>query len=177
MITSWLGVAGSVVGSRLISSYSTQKVHVVHAMPGRIRLQCNLWKSKEVSDSLTSSLQSHPLVSQAHSSSVTGSLLLNFNVSHLTKEQLDQLIQEAVDASVRAYPQKKADLLKTLKSAVKKIDGSIKTKTFGKVDLNSILILFLLGKAFSIFKRNPTFATGLLLWAYGFLTREGENDD
>jgi hypothetical protein len=177
MISHWLGLVGSFVGSRFLSSYSTQKVNVVHTMPGRIRLQCNQWKSKEVAESITFAFEGHPLVSQINASAVTGSLLLTFKVSYLTKEQLDQIIQHAVDASVRAYPRKKSDLLKSLEGTVKKVDGTIKTKTFGKADLNSILILFLLGKGLMIIKRNPTFATGLLLWAYGLLTREEEKDD
>jgi hypothetical protein len=177
VISPWLGMAGSIIGSRLFSNYSTQKVHVVHAMPGRIRIQCDQWKSKEVAQSIKSAFSGHSLVSQTNVSPVTGSLLLEFNVPHLTKEQLDQIIQHAVNASVSAYPRKKSDLLKSLKGVVKKVDGTIKTKTFGKADLNSILILFLFGKGLSVLKRNPSFAVGLLLWAYGLLTREEDNDD
>jgi hypothetical protein len=177
VISSWFGIAGSMIGSRLFSSYSTQKIHVVTAMPGRIRLQCNHWKSKEVAQSIKSAFEGHPLVSQMEASSVTGSLLFIFKEPYLTKEQLDQIVQQAVNASVLAYPHKESDLMKSLKGAVRKVDGTIKTKTFGKADLNSILILFLLGKGLSVMKRNPSFAVGLLLWAYGLLTREEDSND
>jgi hypothetical protein len=176
MISSLPGIVASLAGSRLLSTYSTQKVNVVHAMPGRIRLQSNQWKSKEVSQSLESSFRVNPLVQQVSASPVTGSLLLEFKVLHLTPEQFDQLVQEAVKASVNAYPYQEATLMKSLKKTVNSIDRRIKTKTFGRADLNSLLILFLLGKGLWNFKRNPSFSIGLLLWAYGLLTREEDGE-
>lgn len=172
MIRTLLGIAGSYVGSRFLSSNSTQKINVVHAMPGRIRLQCNQWKSKEVAQSIESELKKHPLVMQISASPITGSLLLEFNVLHLKAEQFDQLVQQGVAASVKAYPHKEAELMKSIKGTVKWADKTIKTKTFGKADLNSLLILFLLGQGIWKFKRNPAFSIGLILWAYGLLTRE-----
>jgi hypothetical protein len=177
MISPLVGLAGSILGSRLFSSLSTQKVNVVHAMPGRIRLQSNQWKSKEVARALKFALKGHALVHQVSSSPVAGSLLIEFKVPHLTKEQLDQIIQQAVSASVSAYPQKEANLMKSMKRITHRVDSTIKTKTFGNADLNSILIVLLLGKGIWLFKRNPTFSTGLLLWAYGLLTREVDTDD
>jgi hypothetical protein len=177
MISSLLTLAGSFIGSRLLSKNLTQKVHVVHAMPGRIRLQSNQWKGKEVSQSLESAFQGYALVSKVSASPVTGSLLLELKALHITTKQLDQLVQHAVNASVKAYPKKEATLLKSMKGIVNGVDSRIKTKSLGNVDLNSMLILFLFGKGLWHFKRNPTFSTGLLLWAYGLLSRGVEDND
>jgi hypothetical protein len=177
MISSLSGIAGSFVASRLVSGFSTQKVNVVYAMPGRIRIQSNQWKSKEVSQSFLSAFKNHPLVHQVSASSITGTLLLEFNVPYLTTKQLDQLVQQAVDVSVSTYPRKEANIMKAMKKVTNRVDSTIKAKTMGNADLNSILILLLLGKGIGNFNRNPSFAIGLLLWAYGLLTREVGNDD
>jgi hypothetical protein len=177
MISPLLGITGSFLGSRLLSLISTQNVNVVHTMPGRIRLQSNQWKSKKVSQLFESAFKVHFLIHQVTASPVTGTLLVEFKVPYITKNQLDQLIQQAVDLSVSTYPHKSADLTKGMKGLINKANGIIKTRTLGKADLNSLLILFLLGKGLCQFKKNPSFATGLLLWAYGLLTREVDNNE
>jgi hypothetical protein len=99
------------------SHFIPQKVNIVHAIPGRIRLQCNQWKNEKVSQSLEFGFKAHPLVDRASVSPISGTLLLELKVFHLTKEQFNQLVQHAVDA---AHPHKEVNHFKALKKMVNK---------------------------------------------------------
>jgi hypothetical protein len=93
-----------------------QKVNVVHAIPGRLRLQCNRWKNRKISKSLQIKFTEHPLVDRASTSPITGSLLLELNVDRLSKDQFKRLVQFGVDA---AYPHQEYNPFRDLKDIAK----------------------------------------------------------
>lgn len=173
MLQSLLGLGGSILGNKLLKTFYDQKVNVVSALPGRLRLQCDRWKHKATKEAVEKALIRHPLVRNVHLSEVTGSLLLHFRRDHLTPAEFDEIVKLAVNAAVASYPQREAELMRLLQKTVDGVDGQIKTRTMGKIDLNSTLILLLVTRGILGFSSNPTFSTSLLLWAYGLLKQEG----
>jgi hypothetical protein len=107
------------------SQFIPQKVNIVHAIPGRLRLQCNQWKNDKVSHSLELNFREHSLVDRVSVSSITGTLLLELKIKYLTKVQFNQLVQLAVDAS---SPHKEANYIETLKETVSKKGRSLLIK-------------------------------------------------
>jgi hypothetical protein len=99
------------------SHFIPQKVNIVHAIPGRIRLQCNQWKNDKVSHSLELKFREHSLVDRVSVSPITGTLLLELKVKYLTKVQFNQLVQHAVDA---ASPHKEGNYIGKIKETVSK---------------------------------------------------------
>jgi hypothetical protein len=107
------------------SNFIPQKVNIVHAIPGRIRLQCNQWKNDKVSHSLEVNFREHSLVDRVSVSPITGTLLLELKVKYLTKVQFNQLVQHAVD---NASPHKEENYIETLKETVSKKGRSLLIK-------------------------------------------------
>jgi hypothetical protein len=174
MMSSLIGLGASIVAPKLLSSMNDQKIKVLHAMPGRIRLQCDQWKCKEVATSIENAFKVLPIVNQVTVSPIRGSLLLVFNVQHLDQQQFDRLMQHAVNASVAAYPKMDSKLSKTIRGTVNSFDGLIKKRTTGKADLDSLLLLFMVGKGITGIKTNPAFSSSLLFWAYSLIKKEDE---
>lgn len=109
-----------------VSHFIPQKVNIVHAIPGRIRLQCNQWKNEKVSQSLEFGFKAYPLVDRVSVSPISGTLLLELKVLHLTKEQFNQLVQHAVDS---AHPHKEVSYyFKTFKKIINKKGKSLLEK-------------------------------------------------
>ena len=46
MMSTLVGIGASIIAPKLMSQFRDQKVKVVHAMPGRLRLQCDSWKNE-----------------------------------------------------------------------------------------------------------------------------------
>jgi hypothetical protein len=166
-----------VVASRWLNKAGAMKIEVVHAMPGRLRLRCDQWKHEAMSNALERSFRQHPLVKAVSASPITGSLLLEFKTQHITQEQLDSIMKQATQAAGIAYEDMDSKLTTGMRGIVRRVDRTMRLKTKGAVDSGSLLTLFLLGKGFSGFRSNPGFSTALLLWAYGYLTKKGGNDD
>jgi hypothetical protein len=174
MISSLIGLGASIFAPKLLSQLKDQKIQILHAMPGRIRLQCDQWKNQEIATSLENSFKKIPIVKHVTSSPLTGSLLLQFNVQHIEPNDFDQLMQHAVNVSVSTYPYIESKLMKTMRGTVSSFDGLIKKRTSGKVDIDSLLLLLMLGKGVSGFKSNPAFSSSLLFWAYSLIKNEVE---
>jgi hypothetical protein len=107
------------------SNLIPQKVNIVHAIPGRIRFQCNQWKNDKVSHSLELNFREHSLVDRVSVSPITGTLLLELKVKYLTKVQFNQLVQHAVDT---ASTHKEENYIETLKETVSKKGRSLLIK-------------------------------------------------
>ncbi|MFJ5714090.1 HMA2 domain-containing protein [Neobacillus sp. NPDC093127] len=177
MITSLVGLGASLLAPKLLSSVTDQKIEVVHAMPGRIRLKCERWKDGIVAHHLEQTFSQLTIVKSVSGSPITGSLLIEFNVATLSPEQFDELLRLAVDTSVNAYPYVEAQLMKTMKKTVSITDGLIKKRTSGKADVDSLLSLFLLIYGATKIPVNPAFSSSLLYWAYTIITKEkGSNN-
>jgi hypothetical protein len=174
MMPSLIGLGTTILAPKLLSRLKDQKIQILHAMPGRIRLQCNQWKNKEVATSLESSFKKLSIIKRASSSHFTGSLLLEFNVECIDPKVFDQLMQHAVDVAVSAYPKTESRLMRTMRGTVNSFDGLVKKRTSGNVDVDSLLLLLMLGKGVTGFKNNPAFSSSLLFWAYSLIKNEGE---
>ncbi|EKN69071.1 hypothetical protein BABA_11596 [Neobacillus bataviensis LMG 21833] len=172
MISSLVGLGASLLAPKLLSSINDQKIEVVHAMPGRVRLKCDRWKDEMVAHHLEQTFNQLTIVKSASGSPITGSLLIEFNVPALSPEQFDELLKLAVDTSVNAYPYVEAQLMKTMKKTVSSVDGLIKKRSSGKADVDSLLSLFLLISGVTRFSANPAFSSSLLYWAYTIMTKE-----
>lgn len=172
MISSLVGLGASLLAPKLLSSITDQKIEVVHAMPGRVRLKCIRWKDEIVVHHLEQTFRQLTIVKSVSGSPITGSLLIEFNVPTLSPEQFDELLKLAVDTSVNAYPYVEAQLMKTMKKTVSTMDGLIKKRSSGKADVDSLLSLFLLIYGVTRFPVNPAFSSSLLYWAYTIITKE-----
>lgn len=170
-----LGIGASWLASRYLQDQSELKVNVIHCLPGRIRLGSTQWKNQEIAASLEQSFQRHPLIKRVVASPITGSLLIEFHVAHLTEPQFDEIMQQAVQITMQEIPKVESALMKRIQGVLGGVDNRIKTRSMGKADLNSLLVLFLTAQGLLRWKRNPTFATSLLLWSYGLLTRKDTN--
>jgi hypothetical protein len=172
MISSLVGLGASLLAPKILSQINDQKVEVVHAMPGRVRLKCDRWKDPVVAAHLEQTFSHLGIVKHVSASPITGSLLIEFFVPSLTTEQFDELVKLAVNTSVNAFPHVEAQLMKTMKNTVSSVDGLIKKRTSGKADIDSLLSLFLLIYGTVGFSANPAFSSSLLYWSYTIITKE-----
>ncbi|MBY0123765.1 HMA2 domain-containing protein [Bacillus sp. S/N-304-OC-R1] len=176
MISSLVGLGASLLAPKIFSYINDQKVEVVHAMPGRVRLKCDQWKNEIVAKHLETTFEQLEIVKHVSASPITGSLLIEFVVPALSPQEFDELLKLAVNTSVNAFPYVDAQLMKTMKNTVSTVDGLIKKRTSGKADVDSLLSLFLLIFGISGFSANPAFSSSLLYWSYTIITKEkGKN--
>lgn len=166
-----LNIGATIIAPKLMANLKDQKVTVVHAIPGRVRLQCDKWKNKPTADNLVKMFQSFPIVKEVKASPITGSLTLQFHVKTITQEQFDEIVQSAVETSVATYPELQADLMAILKNIVKTIDITLKKQSAGKVDVASLLSVVLIINGVLRMPTNPTFSSSLLYWAYTIITK------
>jgi hypothetical protein len=175
LIQTLVGLGASLAASSVMKRLKDQKVQVLHAMPGRVRLQSDHWKEEKITKALEEKFSTIPIVRYVKASGVTGSLLLEFTIKHLTREQFDKLVQLAVQTSIQMYPYIDSKLKTYMKKGINSIDHLIKKQTGGKTDFESLLIVWLLFKGTTGFAKNPAFASSLLYWAYTLtlITKEG----
>lgn len=172
MIQPLLGLGASVVGSKMLSSFNAQRIAIQHAMPGRIRLQCNEWKNVSTTNLLKNTLIEHPYIQHVQASPITGSLLIGFTKPQLNTEELDEILQLAVERTAQAYPLQEAKTMQTLKRMFHLLNGNVKRQTKGMLDINTLIILLLLGNGIKSFKRNKAFSASLFFWAYSLFTHQ-----
>ena len=173
MYNALMGIGLSLMGPKLLSKVQDQKVQVVHALPGRVRLQCNRWKNEKTSKNLETVFRQIPLVSKVEASPITGSLLLEFRIQTLTQEQFDLIVKQAVQTSVHTYPEIQSDLMVILKNVVNTIDITMRKQSGGKVDVDALLSVVLIINGILRLPTNPVFSSSLLYWAYTIITKKG----
>ncbi|OEH85238.1 hypothetical protein BHU72_06440 [Desulfuribacillus stibiiarsenatis] len=167
------GTLLTAVGTNALSNFSNIKVNVVHASPGRLRLQSPTWKNKQVADKLVETFGKHPLVMKVTASHITGSLLLEFHQPHITQEQFNSLMDSAVVGSVKGFKAKEADVMKVMRKTINHVDHFIKSKTLGISDIASIIVITLIvSSVVSIRGNNPGAGYRNLLWAYRMIKGE-----
>lgn len=174
MINTVLGLGASLLAPKIMSGVQNQKVQVLHAAPGRVRLQCNRWKNEETARNLERVFRGFPTVKEVQASPITGSLLLKFHSQTLTPEQFDQVVKSAVETSVATYPELQADLMNILKTVMQKVDTTIKMQSGGRVDVDSLLSVTFILSGLLKTSTNPAFASSLLYWAYTIMTKRKE---
>ena len=62
MMSTFVGIGASIITPKLMSQFRDQKIKVVHAIPGRLRLQCDSWKTDIVAKALSTHVEKHPLI-------------------------------------------------------------------------------------------------------------------
>ena len=175
MMSTFVGIGASIITPKLLAQFRDQKVKVVHAMPGRLRLQCDSWKNDIVANVLSTHIEKHPLVFTSKASPITGSLTLEFVVPHISQQELDELIQFIVQTASDALLSSDAMLMRGMQNTLGFIDQGIKKQTNGFADFDSLFALFLLGKGMHMFNSTPAFASSLLYWAYTIIKGKGSD--
>lgn len=173
MYSTLMGIGLSLAGPKMLSKIQDQKVEVVHAMPGRVRLKCSRWKNERTASNLESVFKQIPLISKVEASPITGSLLLEFKIQTLTQEQFDQIIQQAVHTSVATYPELESDLMVILKNVINTIDNTMRKQSGGRLDIDALLSVVLIVNGILRMPANPAFSSSLLYWAYTIITNKG----
>lgn len=173
-MTSWIiGSTLSYLASKFLAGQTSLNINIKHAMPGRVRLQCDRWKDSNVTSVLAAHLRAHPLVSECTVSSITGSLLLILNKEYLSEKEFDHILKTATSASVEGFTLKEADTIRLMKKAVQSVNRAVKAKTLGTVDLKSVIVVTLVGKGVLAMRTNPAECGRNLLLAYRLLDGEG----
>lgn len=163
----------SLVVPKIMSQFREQKIKVVHAMPGRLRIQCVSWKDDTVANALNKNLKKYPLVLSAKASPITGSLTIEFFMPHISQQELDELMQFIVQTTSDALLQTDAKLMKGMQKTIGTVDKGIKRQTNGLADFDSLFVLFLLLKGAHSFSNSPTFSSSLFYWAYTIIKGKG----
>ncbi|WP_027954573.1 HMA2 domain-containing protein [Halobacillus kuroshimensis] len=175
MIQNLIGLGASLAAPEIMKRMKDQKVQVLHAMPGRVRLQSDHWKNETTAAALEEVFTEIPIVQHVEASGITGSLLILFNSSTLTSEQFDALIQLAVDTSTSTYPYIESKMKSSFRKGMNSLNNAVKKQTGGKTDAESLLVLWLLYKGTTGFGGNPAFASSLLYWAYTLIQKDGDD--
>ncbi|WP_028403025.1 HMA2 domain-containing protein [Ectobacillus panaciterrae] len=176
MISTVLGFGASLFAPKLLSQFRDQKIQIIHAMPGRLRMQCDKWKDAIVAQCLEKEIVNETLVLTCKASSVTGSLLIEFIVPHISEQELDELMKRIVTVTSEAVLHTEAKMMKTMQQTLQVVDRGIKRQTNGFADFDSLFVLFLLGKGIHSFKRAPAFAASLLYWSYTIIKNKEGTD-
>ena len=170
-MNSIVSMGAAIFAPKLMEKIQHQKVTVVHAIPGRVRLQCNRWKNEQTAENLVKVFRNFAVVKNVKASAITGSLVLEFYVKTLTQEQFDHIVKSAVETSVATYPELEADLMVILKNVIQTIDNTMKKQSGGKLDITSLLSVVLIINGILKLPMNPTFSSSLLYWAYTIITK------
>lgn len=166
-----LGFGATLLAPKLMSGLTDQKVQVIHASPGRVRLQCDKWKNGPTARNLNAVFTSVPIVKTVQASPVTGSLLLEFHVPTLTEEQFDLLVKTAVETSVSTFQELPSSLDRILYHSVDTADVTLKKQSGGHVDLDALLSVGLIIGGIHTLVINPAFGSSMLYWAYSLIRR------
>lgn len=167
-----MGFGATLLAPKLMSGITDQKVKVLHASPGRVRLQCDKWKNEPTARNLMMAFSGLDIVKRADASSITGSLLLEFKVPALTQEQFDALVQKAVETSVMTFQELPSSLDRALHHSVGTLDVTLKKQSGGHLDLDSLLSVGLIIGGINTLPVNPAFAGSMLYWAYSLIRRQ-----
>ena len=175
MLAAFSGTIISLIGNFVLNKLSTLNVNVVHAMPGRVRLQSNAWKNEHVSAVLVDALQQHPLIAEAGCSPVTGSVVIHFKEARLTNTQFQDVVEASVQATRKAVVAKRSETTRLMAGTVSGVNRKIKERTNGLLDLPAVIVLVLLLQAVQSYGTNKSGAVRELMWAYRLLREEGRD--
>ena len=159
----------SMVGGAIMKNICTLNIHVLHTMPGRIRLQCNVWKSEAVSERLRDSLQRHYLVDQVSVSPITGSLLVLFTKKHLGQREFDKFMTLLMKQTRAGMEQEASSATLLMSRIINHLDNQVKIATKGTLDLPSLFVIALTSQAVKGFRGNRGNSLQQLFWVYRLL--------
>jgi hypothetical protein len=172
-----LGLGAYIVAPKVIGKLREQKIHVVHAVPGRLRLQNNRWKDKYAGRYMEKVIVQHPLIKDCRVSPITGSLLLEFTTPYLQQQELDEVLQLVTDQTVESFAVTNDKMMSTMNHAFNTINDNVKKTTNGYTSIDSLLVIYFMFQGIRSFPVNPAFASSLFYWAYTVLrNNDGKGD-
>lgn len=174
MWSTLLGLGAYMIAPKIIGKMREQKIQVVHAIPGRLRLQNVRWKDKQSALYMENVLKQHPLIGSCRVSPISGSMLLEFTTPYLQQSELDEILQLVTDVTVESFSVINDKLMNTMKGTFDRINGNVKKTTNGYASVDSLLIVYFLFQGLRSFPANPAFASSLFYWAYTMLKNSGE---
>jgi hypothetical protein len=170
VVAGFLGrVILSLVGGVILKNICTLNIRVLHAMPGRIRLQCNVWKNEAVAVRLADSLRRHGIVDQVSASAITGSLLVHFTQNHLDRGQFDKFMDLVVQQTKAGIEQDSSSATIVMSRIVNSLDNRVKIATNGIFDLPSLFSIALTALAVREFRGNRANSLQQFFWVYRLL--------
>lgn len=167
-----MGLGVTMVVPKLMKNLQDQKVNVLHASPGRVRLQCDKWKNEPTATNLETAFHQVPIVRSVKASPITGSLLLEFYVPTITPEQFDEIIKTAVKTSIDTYEELPSSLKTVMRSSLRTVDHTLKKQSGGHIDFESAMSVFLIFNGIMRMTTSPVFASTLIYWAYSIIIRD-----
>ena len=167
------GTIAALIGNSLLTKLSTLNVNVIHAMPGRIRLQCNTWKNEALVKTLMETMNEQQLIAKVECSSITGSMVIYFKEQYLTSQQFQGVVETAVKATRKGMTEKKSEATASMVKAMNAVNRQVKVSTKGMFDIPALIILALTIHSLKTFSINRGNALRQLLWAYRILKGEG----
>ena len=159
----------SLVGGVIMKNICTLNIRVLHAMPGRIRLQCNAWKSEAVAGRLADSLRRDGLVEQVSASAITGSMLIHFTQKHLDRGQFDKFMDLVVKQTKAGIELESSSATLLMSRIVNSLDNRVKIASNGIFDLPSLFSIALTTLAVRGFRGNRANSLQQLFWVYRLL--------
>ena len=169
-----LGLGAYFVIPKVVGKLREQKIEVVHAVPGRLRLQNNRWKDKQVGAYIERVLQKDPLIKTCRVSTITGSLTLEFTSSYLQQEELDKILQLVTDTTIESFSYTHDKTLQTMSGLFNGVNQNVKKMTNGYASIDSMMIIYFIFQGLRSFPVNPAFASSLFYWAYTVLKNSEE---
>ncbi|KAA9030616.1 HMA2 domain-containing protein [Niallia endozanthoxylica] len=169
-----LGLGAYLVIPKVVGKLREQKIQVIHAIPGRLRLQNNRWKDQQIGAYLEKALQKHPLIKSCRATPITGSLTLEFTTPYLQQEDLDHIFQIITDTTIESFSHTKDKALQTMSSLFNGVNKNAKKMTNGYASIDSMMIVYFMFQGLRSFPTNPAFASSLFYWAYTVLKNSDE---
>ena len=174
MWSTLLGLGAYLVIPKVVGKLREQKIQVVHAVPGRLRLQNNRWKDKQVGAYIEKVLQKDPLIKTCRVTPITGSLTLEFTSSYLQQEELDKILQLVTDTTIESFSYTNDKTLQTMSGLFNGVNQNVKKMTNGYASIDSMMIIYFIFQGLRSFPVNPAFASSLFYWAYTVLKNSEE---
>ena len=175
MWSSIIGISTYMVAPKLIGKLREQKIEIVHAMPGRLRLRNNSWKNYQVALFIELKMSEHPLVKSAKASPITGTLLIEFTDLYLQQTQIDEIFHIATNSTIEGFAKADDKAMAVLNNTFNNVNGNVKKLTNGYVSVDSIMIAYFLFRGIKSYSINPAFATSLFYWVYTILKNNDSN--
>jgi hypothetical protein len=169
-----LGLGAYIIAPKLLGKLREQKIQVIHAAPGRLRLQNQRWKNEQTAVYIEKALTGHPLIETCRVSPITGSLVLEFANPYLQQAELDEIFQLVTDVTIESFAVTNDKLMNTVRGSFERINGNVKKTTNGYASVDSLLLVYFVFQGIRSFPANPAFASSLFYWAYTVLKNSAE---
>ncbi|MFA8450632.1 MAG: HMA2 domain-containing protein [Bacteroidales bacterium] len=150
-------------------------IEIKHSIPGRIRFKIPLLKCNDkYGEILQAQLPKIKSIEKFSWSSISGSLIINYNNSELSSDIILGIIIKLLRLESIIEKEPNSNLGMKLVSFEKNLNRSVYEKSHGAVDFRSLIhISFIVLGVASMFKKNKTTPGpySLLYWAYNGISK------